>query len=230
MSEIATDEGPSAPQLSVAAELNAAARCFWSGKRDIVSSILRDPESNQRFQVLLRAQSGKSVRRQRSEHDLALQAASRKPVVRGTQINPRDEVDASERLRSNRAKLALKTRARQLDQARLNLIAEKQRVEDIQAVRIHEIHAQRGRIGGRVSKKDLLTIIIEEVVRKNHNIKESDLFAELRGRSDPDTDEGIISVGLELIEFRSNGKVASAKRSGLKDRLSDAKKRIRTQS
>jgi hypothetical protein len=85
---------------------------------------------------------------------------------------------------------------------------------------------QLGRRGGTAKKCDALQQLIMEIVCRRPSITKQQLLARLR---DQRPIPPIIDVDDETIYFTSRGnKEAGAKISGLKDRLSRAKKQLRT--
>lgn len=99
---------------------------------------------------------------------------------------------------------------------------------------IKAIHKERARHAGKAPKSDALNILIENIVRSNPNISAKELEATLRNTSKYDGLHGgiILTITDDLIEYK-NGEnkkgdaiIKTAKISGLKDRLTNAKKRI----
>lgn len=99
---------------------------------------------------------------------------------------------------------------------------------------IKTIHRERASHAGKAPKSDALNILIENIVRSNPNISAKELEAILRRNPKYNAFCGgiILTITDDLIEYK-NGEnkkgdaiIKTAKISGLKDRLTNAKKRI----
>lgn len=99
---------------------------------------------------------------------------------------------------------------------------------------IKSIHKERASHAGKAPKSDALNILIETIVRFDPNISAKELEAMLRSKPKYNAFRGgiILTITDDLIEYK-NGEnkrgeaiIKTAKISGLKDRLTDAKKRI----
>jgi hypothetical protein len=86
--------------------------------------------------------------------------------------------------------------------------------------------SQQGRSGGRAKKSDALQELIVGVVRARPAITCAELLAELRDRCPIPPLEGIEKKTISFVN--RDGRGAEAKICGLKDRLSRAKKKIRS--
>jgi hypothetical protein len=85
---------------------------------------------------------------------------------------------------------------------------------------------ERGRSGGRASKKDALQKLIEEIVCAHPTLTESKLRAKLEAR---DRILPIVETTSEGVEFETGaGKSKTAAWSGLKHRLSRAKRTLKS--
>jgi hypothetical protein len=83
-----------------------------------------------------------------------------------------------------------------------------------------------GRKGGQASKRDTLQRLIEHVVENNHEISVRELFKELKSRQA--VRDVVDDIDETSIHFINKGRVDAAPIRGLKDRLSRAKKTLRS--